>query len=220
MDPKTLEVMKPVANPLFPDFERIYQIEFPLYIESMSFDDALSRVDIFIAYHRKALFRCPCGLEGLKVHSRLDRIWRALDIARYQCRLHLAVPRVKCPECGVKTFPVPWARDHSHLTALLEDRILALADHMPHSAVARLVGESDHRVLHVLEALGHPAAHPARGRSRVTGPSLAKRPKSPAADPGPRVPGKEGCGPEDRDRGGVRGDGGRVREVEGADGSG
>ncbi|MDR1314346.1 MAG: hypothetical protein LBQ12_11805 [Deltaproteobacteria bacterium] len=178
MDPVTLRIMKPVANPLFPDFERIYQIEFPLYIESMDFDDALGSVDIRISYHRKALFQCSCGIEGLKVHSRLDRIWRALDIARYHCHLHLAVPRLKCPDCGVKTFHVPWARDHSHLTALLEDKILALADYMPHSAVASFLGESDRRILHVLEAYEHPAGakHPGRGRPRSPAYHLLAKP--------------------------------------------
>ncbi|MDR1039963.1 MAG: hypothetical protein LBR80_07310 [Deltaproteobacteria bacterium] len=178
MDPITLEIMKPVLNPLFPDFEKIYQIEFPLYIETMEFDDSKSQVDIRVSFHRKALFRCACGRDGLKVHSRLDRVWRGLDIARYQCRIHLAVPRLKCPECGVKTFQVPWARDHAHLTALLEEKIMDLADYMPHSAVARILGESDHRVLHVLEARSHPAAarHASRGRPR-TGLSLSKPPR-------------------------------------------
>ncbi|MDR1037032.1 MAG: transposase family protein [Deltaproteobacteria bacterium] len=176
MDPVTMQIMKPVLNPLFPDFERIYQIEFPLFIDSMTFDDELARVDISISYHRRALFTCACGQEGLKVHSKLERVWRALDIARYQCHLHLAVPRLRCPRCGVKIFPVPWARDHSHLTALLEDNILELASYMPHSAVARYFGETDHRILHVLEVMGQPQTlrHPAR--PRAAGPFPARRP--------------------------------------------
>jgi hypothetical protein len=155
MDPVTRDVMRPVLNPLFPGVETLFLIGPPFYVEAVDFNAELSRVDVRVAYHRRALFRCLCGREGLKVHSRIDRSWRALDVASYQCHIHLAVPRLKCPDCGVRTFQVPWARDHSHLTVYLEERIMALADWMPLSEVARFLRESDSRVRHVLEALGH-----------------------------------------------------------------
>ncbi|MDR2351605.1 MAG: transposase family protein [Deltaproteobacteria bacterium] len=150
MDPVTLKIMKPELNPLFLKFEKIYRIEFPLYIRDMVFDDENKLIDIQIDYHKKATFRCSCGLADQKVHSRIDRAWRALDIANYQARLSLSVPRLKCQNCGVKTFQVPWAREHSHLTHMMEEMIYALSKIIPLPTVAKLVVEKEQRILRVI----------------------------------------------------------------------
>ncbi|MDR3155171.1 MAG: transposase family protein [Deltaproteobacteria bacterium] len=176
-DPVTLEILKPALNPLFPAFEKIYQVEFPIYIETIEYVPEEARVDIRLTYHRKALFKCACGLEDIKVHSRVDRSWRALDIAGCKCFLHLAVPRLKCPKCGVHVFQVPWARDHSHLTRDLEKKIVAMAAYMPCSALAAHFGESEPRINHILvTAQSAGAAIPSKEEHR----SRARRARSQA----------------------------------------
>jgi hypothetical protein len=145
--------MKPDLNSLFPRFEKLYWIEFPLFIRDMLFDEENRKVDIFVDYHRKATFPCSCGRESLKIHDRVLREWRALDIGSYQTIIHLAVPRTKCPDCGVKTVKVGWARDHSHFTYLMEERVALLSHYMPLSNVARFLNVSERRVRSVIERL-------------------------------------------------------------------
>jgi transposase len=153
MDPVTLKVMKPDLNPLFGHFENLYWIKFPLYIKDMVFDEEKRLVNIFVEYHKKATFPCSCGLEGLKIHDRILRQWRALDIGSFQTIIHLALPRIKCPKCGVKIIKVGWAREHSHFTYLMEERIVLLNQYMPLSNVARFLNVSEQRILNVLEHL-------------------------------------------------------------------
>ena len=153
MDPVTLTVMKPALNPLFLNFEKLYWIDFPLYIGNMAFDDEGKKAEIFVEYHKKAVFPCACGRTGLKVHDRLQREWRALDIGSYQTVIHLAVPRIKCPECGVRIIKVGWARDHSRFTYLMEERIMLLSQYMPLSNVAKFLNVSETRIVKVIERL-------------------------------------------------------------------
>jgi hypothetical protein len=171
MDPTTEQILKPVKNLVYLDFEVIYGVIFPLYINDMIFDSEKSKVDIMISYHKKATFPCPCGTENLKVHSKIPRIWRALDIAKYKCFLHLDVPRVNCPKCGVKTFQVPWARDHSHLTTLMENNILTLASYIPVSNLAKFLGERDHRLLKLINSAGARPVKATRS-TKITPPEL------------------------------------------------
>ncbi|MDR1166556.1 MAG: transposase family protein [Deltaproteobacteria bacterium] len=154
MDPLTAKVLKPELNPLFLTFETIYRIEFPLYIKEIKFDEEARKVDIFIEYHKKATFPCACGQTGQKIHSRVPRVWRGLDIANCQARLHLEVPRIKCANCGVKTYHAPWAREHSHFSRLFEERALFLAEYMPPSKVALFVGVNESQILRLLEQRG------------------------------------------------------------------
>lgn len=65
----------------------------------------------------------PCG-----VHDSRERTWRHLDIWQCETVVHRAVPRVECPEHGVRTARMPWeVRPDSHLAAPLEAQALVMA---------------------------------------------------------------------------------------------
>ena len=64
--------------------------------------------------------------------------------------LHARLPRTECPDCGVKTVAVPWAREGSGFTLLFEAFVMTLAKEMPVNAIARLVGEYDTRIWRIL----------------------------------------------------------------------
>jgi len=61
------------------------------------------------------------------------------------------VPRVDCPDHGVKRVTVPWARAGSRFTLLFEQAALILAREMPVAAAARFVGITDKRLWRVLQ---------------------------------------------------------------------
>jgi transposase len=55
----------------------------------------------------------------LKDHAP-ERTWRHLDIMQFETILKTRIPRTQCPDCGVKTAVVPWARPHGQFTLLFE----------------------------------------------------------------------------------------------------
>ena len=57
------------------------------------------------------------------------------------CHLTAPVPRVNCPEHGVKRIQVPWAREGSRFTLLFKQAALALVREMPVKAAARQMAQ-------------------------------------------------------------------------------
>ena len=104
---------------------------------------------------------CPaCGAADQPIHDRLVRSWRHLNFFQYQAVLQARVPRVACTVCEkTSQVSVPWAREGSGFTQVLEAFVVALCEQMPVLAVAQLLGVpwglplvvSDDRVWRVLD---------------------------------------------------------------------
>lgn len=66
-------------------------------------------------------FECPECERELACHDHADeRRWRHLDSCQFKTFLIARVPRVKCPEHGVKTVRVSWAEKNSRFTLMFE----------------------------------------------------------------------------------------------------
>jgi len=89
-------------------------------VESVDLSTEEKRVLIALK-HVSSSVVCPeCSVScGLKDHAP-PRRWRHLDTMQFETVLEAAVPRAKCPQCGVKTCQVPWADKHSRFTLLFE----------------------------------------------------------------------------------------------------
>ncbi|MFN8033726.1 MAG: transposase family protein [Mycobacterium sp.] len=59
---------------------------------------------------RARLLRCPCGKRIKAVYDRRRRRWRHLDLACRRLWLVYDIRRLDCPDCGVITEELPWAR--------------------------------------------------------------------------------------------------------------
>jgi transposase len=84
------------------------------------------------------------------VHDTEPHTWRHLNFFQHGAYLHARVPRVRCPEHGVKQVEVPWARGRCDFTLLFEALVMALVKEMPVKAIARLVGEHDTKIWRVV----------------------------------------------------------------------
>jgi transposase len=75
--------------------------------------------------YKKEIHRCPiCGKHAPIYDTRPSaRRWRAPDLGNTRCYLECRLARVECPEHGVRTERVPWAREGSAYTKTFEDRI-------------------------------------------------------------------------------------------------
>lgn len=100
---------------------------------------------------RGAKYPCPVCGQACSAHDFQEKIWRHLNFFQHHCYIHASVPRVKCPEHGVKLVEVPWARKGSAFTLLFEQAALALVREMPVNAAARIIEITDKRLWRIVE---------------------------------------------------------------------
>lgn len=93
---------------------------------------------------------CPCCGKLCAVYDHEVKRWRHLNFWQHATYLSARVPRVECPEHGVRQVAVPWARPESGFTLMFEAFVMALAREMPVAAVAALVSEHDTRLWRVV----------------------------------------------------------------------
>jgi len=142
-------------------FERALGLERPWRLERTSFEAGERRLDLYVDFERGGTFSCPeCGRVGCKAYDTTEKSWRHLDFFQHQAFIHARVPRVECPECGVKAVEVPWARPGSGFTFWFEALVMALVREMPVKAAARLVREHDTRLWRIV---GHYVAEARAG---------------------------------------------------------
>ena len=101
---------------------------------------------ITIGFEPGSRFSCPhaqCGREACPMHDVRNRVWRHLNFFQYKAFIHAGVPRVSCPEHGVRAVPVPWARPGRGFTLLFEAMVVELAKSQPVADIAEQVGEHD-----------------------------------------------------------------------------
>jgi len=132
-------------------FQAALGLSEPWQVTSVEFDPERKRLDLRIDFPRGATFCCPeCDAGGLKARDTETKTWRHMDFFQHQAYLTARVPRVDCPEHGVRQVAVPWARPRSGFTLLFEALVIALVKEMPVAAIAALIGETDMRVWRVL----------------------------------------------------------------------
>lgn len=119
---------------------------------------------------RRAAPRCPvCGRRCAAYDRLRPRRWRAPDLGSSRCHLEYAPVRARCPEHGVRTAPVPWARcASSRFTSAFEDWVAWLALHMCRSALSELARVDWHTVGGICARV-EASLEAADGRGRLEG---------------------------------------------------
>ncbi len=141
-------------------FEQALALDEPWRVVGSEFDPERRRLDLRIDFPKGARFACPEGdHEECEVHDTSEKSWRHLDFFQHEAYLTARVPRVRCPEHGVRQVALSWARPGSGFTLLFEALVMAMVKEMPVAAVASLICEHDTRVWRVVhhyvdEALG------------------------------------------------------------------
>ena len=126
----------------------------PWRVTRSEFDAEAAQLDLYLDFDRGARFACPakdCAHTSCPVHDSVEKTWRHLDFFQHKAFLHARLPRVRCPEHGVRQISVPWARPGSGFTLLFEALVLSFATAMPVAKVAAMTAEHDTRIWRVLE---------------------------------------------------------------------
>jgi transposase len=102
-------------------YRQLLGLEKPWVVDRVELDMKQQRVDVFTKHEKAKSWKCPecetpCGLHD---HDE-ERVWRHLDSCGFQTFLHARVPRVRCPEHGVRQVRVSWAEPKARFTALFE----------------------------------------------------------------------------------------------------
>ena len=104
-----------------------------------------------IKAERGSKYACPVCGKACPAHDFQEKTWRHLNFFQHHCYVHASVPRVKCPDHGVKLVDVPWARKGSAFTLLFEQAALTLVREMPVNAAARIMEITDKRLWRVVQ---------------------------------------------------------------------
>lgn len=132
-------------------FETALGITEPWSVASVDFDQATKVLTVLIDFLPGSRFAVS-GHEGVHpVHDTVSKTYRHLNFFQHECLLRVRTPRVKLPNGSVRLVEADFAGRLSGFTLLFEAMILMLAQQMPFAAVARIVGESAHRVMAVCE---------------------------------------------------------------------
>ena len=127
-------------------FEAALGIALPWSVQSVQFDEAAKVLSVVIDFESGSRFAVS-GHEGRHpVHDTVTKTYRHLNFFQHECQLQVRTPRVKLPNGSVRLVEPDFAGRLAGFTLLFEALILMLAQQMPFAAVARIVGESAHRV--------------------------------------------------------------------------
>lgn len=132
-------------------FETALGIKAPWFVKTVAFDEAARVLTVLIDFARGSRFAAVGEAGEHPVHDTVTKSYRHLNFFQHECHLQVRTPRVKLPDGRVALVEPEFAGRLSGFTLLFEALILMLAQQMPFAAVARIVGESAHRVTAVCE---------------------------------------------------------------------
>jgi len=102
-------------------YQTILCLDTPWQVADVDLDLKDGEIRVSVVHPRGVKFDCPeCGCSLACFDHGEERRWRHLDSCQFKTILIAKIPRVKCPEHGVKTVSVPWAEGSSRFTLLFE----------------------------------------------------------------------------------------------------
>jgi transposase len=123
-------------------YQQILGIRVPWRVAEVELDLKAEAVTVHVELEPGSKLACPeCG-QPCPGYDRRERRWRHLDTCQFQTILAAQLPRVQCPEHGVRQIGVPWAEPGSGFTALFEALVIDWLREASIQAVARRMGLS------------------------------------------------------------------------------
>lgn len=102
-------------------YQAILGLVSPWTVSEVDMDIESGEIRVHVSHPRRTKFGCPECERQLPCHDHAEaRSWRHLDSCQFKTLLIARVPRVNCPEHGVRNVSVPWAEKSSRFTFLFE----------------------------------------------------------------------------------------------------
>jgi transposase len=124
-------------------YQTLLGVKDPWRVMEVKLDVPSGRVDVWIEDRSGQKWPCPeCGQKGPGYDHSEERIWRHLDTCQYGTYLHARMPRMKCPNHGVKQVHAPWAEPSSRFSLLYENMVIDTLKECDVTGASHLTGTS------------------------------------------------------------------------------
>ncbi len=133
-------------------FNQILGVTPPWSVRSVVSDMETKTVDVHLSHRRVAYFPCPdCG-SALPVYDHApSRSWRHLDCGSLVTMVYARVPRVSCPQHGVRRVDVSWALPRCQFTRAFERWAIDVLREADVQGATRLLRISWDEAWHLME---------------------------------------------------------------------
>ena len=119
-------------------FSLMAGIEKPWILEKVQLDEEKD-LHMYIRFQKGTKFNCKSCNNKCSVYDTVEKTWRHLNCFEHKTYIHCKVPRINCDKHGVHLVEVPWAKQGSSFTILLEEFIMQLAKKMPIHSISKLI---------------------------------------------------------------------------------
>ena len=124
-------------------YEALLGLRDPWRVREVKLDRAAGRVNVWIEDRSGVKWNCPeCTIKASVYDHSEERVWRHLNTCQFATYLHARLPRVKCPEHGVRQVRPPWAEPGGHFTLLYEDWVIDTLKECDVTGASHLTGAS------------------------------------------------------------------------------
>jgi transposase len=93
----------------------------PWEILSIAISEEEKRMDIAISVANNSNFTCPTCGKTVEFCDVTSEMWRHDSFFQYATYLHVRVPVIKCPCCGICEMEHPWMRNGSRFVLVSEN---------------------------------------------------------------------------------------------------
>ena len=124
-------------------YEALLGVSDPWRVRRVELDSAAGRVDVWIEDRSGVEWACPeCQEKGSVYDHSEERVWRHLNTCQFGTYIHARLPRVKCPEHGVRQVSAPWAESGSRFSLLFENWVIDILKECDVTGTNHLSGTS------------------------------------------------------------------------------
>lgn len=131
---------------------QLLALEDPWKVQHVTLSPKDKHLGVFLEHRRSATFACPeCGRSRPIYDHLSSRSWRHLDHGEFLTWLLARVPRVSCPEHGVRQVQVPWALPGVRFTLPFERHAIDTLLEADVLGASRLLNLSWYETWHLME---------------------------------------------------------------------
>lgn len=131
--------------------QKLLGITRPWFVNQFTLDEKNRFHDVYLGHRSNARFSCPeCELHR-PLHDHTPwRMWRHLDCGMYSTWVYARVPRVNCPEHGIRQIRVPWALPLGRSTTAFERKAIDTLREADVLGASRLLKLSWHETWNIM----------------------------------------------------------------------
>lgn len=124
-------------------YAALLRLHHPWRVGEVKLDLAAERVDVWVEQAPGAKWACPECNKTAPIYDHVEeRQWRHLDTCECETYLHARLPRVKCPDHGVRQVTPTWANPGSQFTFRFESLVINTLKECDVTGATRLTGTS------------------------------------------------------------------------------